>query len=174
MSKPVQAARLEHIELEKLRIRVGRLFAALQEAAAEIGSSRPGELMPPIDVCETKEAIRVQVELPGVSAASIDVVLTNSHLRISGKKRNGAPRGRAAHLCSERSYGNFSRIVPLQRWTVDVHGAVARLRQGVLTVWLPKLKDRRGAEFRVEIRDEDDLKTHGAASRKDAPSEIRE
>ena len=156
MSKPVQEARLEHLELERLRIRAGRLFAALQEAEAEIASPAPGCLLPPIDVCESEHAVRVQVELPGVMADSVEVVVTSAQLRISGKKKKSAPRGRAAHLCSERSYGQFSRIVPLQRWAVSVHDATAELRRGLLTVWLPKLNDRRGAEFRIEIREDEE------------------
>lgn len=155
MSKPVQAAGLEHIELERLRIRVGHLFAALQEAAAETVPLMPGALLPPIDLCETVEAIIVRVELPGVPAELIEVSLRHAQLRISGQKKKSASRGRAVHLCSERNYGQFSRIVPL-RWTVRVKEATAELRQGVLTVHLPKLKDRRGVEFRITIQEKDD------------------
>jgi len=55
-----------------------------------------------------------------------------------------------SHLCSERSYGHFNRVVPL-RWTISVKDATAELADGVLVIHLPKLKDRRGSEFRVPI-----------------------
>lgn len=155
MSKPVQAAGLEHIELERLRIRVGRLFAALQEAAAETAAAVPGMLLPPVDLCETKDEVVVRVELPGVEAEAVEVILTSTQLRVSGRKKKGAPRGRIAHLCSERSYGHFSRAVPL-RWAVSAPDATAELRQGVLTVRLPKLKDRRGVEFKVTVKGNDE------------------
>jgi HSP20 family molecular chaperone IbpA len=77
---------------------------------------------------------------------------------VSGEKRKtrSQPTRRIiAHLCSERNYGRFNRIIPLQRWVISVHEATAELRNGVLTVHLPKLKDRRGAEFRVPVKEED-------------------
>jgi len=57
-----------------------------------------------------------------------------------------------SHLCSERSYGRFSRIVPL-RWTVSVRDATAELANGMLLIRLPKIEDRRGVEFRISVKD---------------------
>jgi HSP20 family protein len=143
---------LKRIELERLRDGIGRLYAALQEAT-EAEAPEPGKWAPPVDLCETKDLITVRVELPGVSASQIKVGLTNTHLRICGEKKKRAPRNRIlSHLCSERSYGHFSRVLPL-RWTVNVGDATAELADGVLIVRLPKRKDRRGAEFKVAIQE---------------------
>ena len=63
------------------------------------------------------------------------------------------PRNRIlSHLCSERSYGKFSRIVPL-RWTVSIQDAEATIDNGMLTVRLPKIEDRRGVEFKIPVKD---------------------
>jgi HSP20 family protein len=145
-----QTTGLTRSELERLRGRVERLLAALEEAAEEIAPPVPGALLPPVDLCESDGAVTVRVELPGVEAEMLEVTLTNTHLRIAGRKKKGAPRGRAVHLCSERSYGHFNRVIPL-RWPVRIAEATAHLRNGVLTVSLPKLKDRRGAEFRITV-----------------------
>ena len=146
---------LKRIELERLRDGVGRLYAALQEATeAEVPVAGAG-WTPSVDLCETKDYITVRVELPGVTASQIKVGLTNTHLRICGEKRKRTPRNRViSHLCSERSYGHFSRVVPLH-WTINVNEATAELTDGVLTVRLPKRKDRRGAEFKIEVRESD-------------------
>lgn len=154
MSKPVPTPGLELIELEGLRRRVERLFTALQGAAEEATLPVPGTLVPPVDLCESDDAVTVRVEIPGVPAEALEVMLTSTQLRIVGKKKKSATRGRLVHLCSERSYGHVSRIVAL-RWPVSVRDATAELRQGVLTVRLPKLKDRRGAEFRITVTGED-------------------
>ena len=143
---------LERIELERLRERVGRLFAALSEVAGDVPEIAPGAWSPPVDVCETAEAVVVCVELPGVVADEIEVVLANGALRVAGAKKSRAPRGRVTHLCSERAYGKFCRTVPLRR-PVRTRGAQATLRDGLLTVTLPKLSERRGAEFRIEVRE---------------------
>jgi HSP20 family protein len=153
MVKAVHATGLERIELEKLRDRVGRLFAALQEATQADAPAIPGAWLPPVDLCETEDEIIVRVELPGVRASEIKVGLTSTRLSICGQKKKGAPRQRVlSHLCSERSYGPFSRTIPI-RWTVSVREATAELRGGILLIRLPKLKDRRGAEFKVPVKD---------------------
>ena len=144
---------LERIELERLRERVGRLFAVLSEAMGEAqDGATPGAWSPPADVCETAREVVVRVELPGVTASDVEVVLTGNALRVTGAKKSRAPRGRVTHLCSERAYGKFCRTVPL-RLPVRTRGARATLSDGLLTVTLPKLSERRGAEFRIEVKD---------------------
>jgi HSP20 family protein len=155
MIKAVQVTGLERLELERLRDRVGRLFDALQEATLADAPATPGEWSPPVDLCETADAVTVRVELPGVAASQIKVGLTGTHLRICGEKKKRTPRTRIiSHLCSERSYGHFSRTVPI-RWTIDVREATAELANGILMVRLPKRGDRRGAEFKVMIKEGD-------------------
>ncbi len=156
MIKAALATGLERLELERLRDRVGRLFDALQEATLTDAPAAPGAWSPPVDLCETAEAVTVRVELPGISASQVKVGLTGTHLRICGEKKKRTPRTRIiSHLCSERSYGHFSRTVPL-RWTIDVREARAELANGVLTVRLPKRRDRRGAEIKVTIKENDE------------------
>lgn len=141
---------LERIELERLRARVGRLFAALEEAAEMIAPHAPGGWLPPADVCETSDEVIVRVELPGVRADQVEVTLTNAHLQLAGRKRKGTKRGVTSHLCTERYYGEFTRLVPL-RWPVRAQEATARLRDGLLTVRLPKMKERRGSRFKIAV-----------------------
>jgi HSP20 family protein len=156
MIKTVRVTGLERIELERLRDRVGLLFSALQEATITDGPATPGAWSPPVDVCETKDAVTIRVEVPGVRAEHLKVGLTTAQLRICGEKKKRVPRNRiVSHLCSERTYGHFSRVVPL-RWTINVRSATAELANGVLLVRLPKLKDRRGAEFKVTIKENSD------------------
>ena len=112
-----------------------------------------GAWAPPVDLCEKEQAIWVRVELPGLNADQIQIGLTNTQLRIWGEKKRRVPQNRiVSHLCSERSYGRFSRIVPL-RWTVSVRDATAELANGMLLIRLPKIEDRRGVEFRISVKD---------------------
>ena len=151
MVKSVGAAGLERIELKRLTERVGRLFSVLQEAADAQQPAIAGAWAPPVDVCETPNAIHVRIELPGVTANQIKIGLNSSKLRIWGDKKKRNSRQRiSSHFCSERSYGQFNRVVPL-RWTISVKDATAELRNGVLLINLPKIKDRRGSEFKVPI-----------------------
>jgi HSP20 family protein len=151
MKKTVHATILDRAQLERLRGRVGRLFVALQEAS-EMAAGEAGAWLPPVDLCESDECVTVRIELPGVRAEQVEVSLTNEELRVRGRKRKGAPRGVTRHLCSERSFGQFARAIPL-RWPVQRDDATAALKDGVLTVRLPKLKERRGAEHRIEVKE---------------------
>ncbi len=153
MIKHVRASGLERLEVQQLRDRVGRLFAALQEAAEIDGPVVSGTWAPPVDLCESVAEIHIRVDLPGLAAEQIRIGLTNSQLRIWGEKKRSVPRNRiTSHLCSERNYGRFNRIVPL-RWTINVREASAELANGILLVRLPKTQDRRGREFKIAVKD---------------------
>ena len=154
MVKSVGAAGLERIELKQLAERVGKLYAVLREAA-EAELTPLAAFKPATDVCETTDAVYIRIELAGVSANQIKIALTNEKIHVYGEKKKRHPRQKViSHLCSERSYGRFSRVVPL-RWTVSVKGAEAELKGGVLLISLPKTKDRRGSAFKVPIKEID-------------------
>jgi HSP20 family protein len=151
MVKSVGAAGLERIELQRLTERIGRLFSVLQEAAEAQLPAVAGAWSPPVDLCETTKAIYVRIELPGVRAAQVKIGLNSSKLHIRGEKKKRQTRQRiVSHLCSERTYGNFDRVVPL-RWTISVKDATAELANGLLVIRLPTIQERRGSEFKVPI-----------------------
>jgi HSP20 family protein len=153
MIKPIRATGLERLELQRLRDRVGRLYAALQEAMEAESPLVSGAWAPPVDLCETSDAIFVRIELPGVASEQINIGLSNTKLRLWGEKKRRAARRRiVSYLCSERSYGKFSRVVHL-RWTISVRDASAEMANGILHIRLPKLQDRRGGEFSVKVKD---------------------
>ena len=158
MIKPVRATGLERLELQRLRDRVGRLYAALQEATEADDPIASEAFAPPVDLCEATEAIYVRMELPGLKADEINIGLTSSRLRVWGEKKRHPTRKRIiSHLCSERSYGRFSRVVPL-RWPVSVRDGTAELKNGILLIKLPKITDRRGVEFKVVVKDASPVK----------------
>jgi len=151
--KPIRATGLERLELHRLRDRVGRLYAALQEATVAEDPLASETWSPPVDLCETADAIVLCIELPGLTAEQIKIGATTTQLRIWGEKKRRVARNKIlSHLCSERSYGKFSRLVPL-RWTVSVRNATAEVANGILTVKLPKIEDRRGVEFQIPVTD---------------------
>src|SRR6266851_10053414 len=104
MIKPVRATGLERLELQRLRDRVGRLFAALQEATEADDPLASEAWAPPVDLCETADMIVLHVELPGVTQEQIKIGATNTQLRLWGEKKRRATRNKIlSHLYSERS-----------------------------------------------------------------------
>ena len=152
MVKSIGAAGLERIEIKQLAERVGKLYSVLREAA-EAELTPLAAFKPPTDVCESAEAVWIRIELPGVSANQIKIALASDKVRVYGEKKKRSPRQKVlSHLCSERNYGRFSRVVPL-RWTISVKDTKAELKDGVLMIRLPKTRDRRGSEFKVPIKE---------------------
>ena len=153
MVKNVGAAGLERIELRRLTERIGKLYSVLHEAAEAESTPLAGAWIPAVDVCETVEAICIRIEVPGVSASQIRIALNGDKVRIYGEKKKRSVRQRIiSHLCSERNYGRFNRVVPL-RWTISIKDTKAELKNGVLLIYLPKIKDRRGSEYRIPINE---------------------
>jgi HSP20 family protein len=105
---------------------------------------------PSADVMETREEIRVSVELPGMRPEDIEVNLENNILTITGEKREERKeddREDRWHL-SERRYGRFTRSFVLPR-DVDQDRIHAGFEHGVLTVAIPKSEKAKAR--RIEI-----------------------
>ena len=72
---------------------------------------------------------------------------------LSGERRARRTGPGSSFLCLERPYGRFERAIPVEV-PVDVARATATLRGGLLTVFLPRLRERRGRETVVPIERE--------------------
>jgi len=148
---PVKDVRPETLELKRLKSRVERLFSALEEAI-EVGSPDSfNSFSPTIDLCETAEAVRVSVEVPGVQPGNINLTVTAKDICIEGEKKHSQHTEKAtSHLCCERQYGVFRRRINL-RWAININETTAELKNGTLTIRLPKLTDRRGKSVRIPV-----------------------
>lgn len=141
-------------ELIALQKEVNRLFEQLAQIdQAETGMA-PGEWCPPVDIVESEENLVVKVETPGLSSEDVSVAFKGSKLIVSGEKKEAREPEAASYLCLERSFGKFSRTVYIDQ-AVEFTKATAEMRQGVLTVTMPMLKDRRGSEIRLAVQDKD-------------------
>src|SRR5438045_6611578 len=97
----VRTIGLKRLEIERLRERLGRMLAALQEALSDSAVPAPGVWSPLFDLAECADAVHIAIELPGVRAEEIGLTLTNTELRLAGQKKRRALRGQTTHLCSE-------------------------------------------------------------------------
>jgi len=114
----------------------------------------PGsEWSPGVDVFEARERLVVVVEVPGLTPDSLRVVFRERELVLSGERRVRRTGPGSSFLCLERPHGRFERAIPIEA-PVDVARATATLRGGLLTVSLPRLRERRGRETVVPIERE--------------------
>lgn len=95
------------------------------------------QLMPRMDVQETKSAVELTVELPGISLNDVKIEFEDDILTISGEKKSEKETKEKNCRVSERTYGVFSRSIALPR-NVDGDKIKASMSDGVLTITAPK------------------------------------
>jgi HSP20 family protein len=145
--------RTAHLDLALLRREVHQLL----ERLADLDRSEPpsnGEWTPSVDVFESHGKLTIVAEVPGLTAEGLRVMFRDRHLVIAGERKERQPAGSASFLCMERPQGRFTRMVTLDV-PVDVRSAEARLSGGLLTVTIPRLKDRRGRATVIVVQRED-------------------
>lgn len=98
---------------------------------------------PRVDVTDTGKEVEVAVELPGIDEKDIQVRISKDSLTISGEKREQHERRERNVYYAERSYGAFSRSIPLPPG-IETDNADASFTKGVLTVKLPKTAQTEG------------------------------
>jgi HSP20 family protein len=93
---------------------------------------------PRIDAVRTEEPdeLRVVVELPGIDAGDVSIVVHERALVVSGRRRPLQPEGPHSYHLLEIPYGPFERRIGLP---VDVDPGTARATydRGLLVVTLP-------------------------------------
>lgn len=99
--------------------------------------NRLGGFNPKVDVTENDKEIKISAELPGMDEKDIDVSLQKDVLTIKGEKKEEKEDKGKDYYRMERSYGSFSRSVPLQV-DVETDKIEAKFKKGVLSITLPK------------------------------------
>jgi HSP20 family protein len=135
-------------EIGELAEEARRIFAELDRT---VDAARlTGQCSPAIDVYETEGALEISVELPGVDAEAVRIIVKESTVLIVGEKVPRRGRGDANFHLVERGFGLFARTVSLAT-PCNAAAAAATLIAGELRITLPKIGDRRGRVLRVPI-----------------------
>jgi HSP20 family protein len=108
-----------------------------------------GEWAPSMDISETKDSLVVKVEVPGMEEKDIKVSLQENLLTITGEKRQEKEEKDERYHRVERSYGSFTRGVRLPV-AVDASRVMAKFKNGLLTVTLPKTPAAKGTTIPIK------------------------
>jgi HSP20 family protein len=116
-----------------------RDLLALQEQIGQlVGTDAPG-WTPPVDLYETSGAFVLTAELPGLSRSDIEIHAEESRIVIRGERAGHVPCEQYHRV--ERGHGRFSRTFLLPE-PIDVESVAADLKDGLLTVTIPKAAGR--------------------------------
>lgn len=139
-------------ELEDMRSRLMRAFdlpSPLRWAGEDLS---PAVWAPSVDVKETEEEFIIHVDLPGVKPEDVDLQVTGDNVVIKGERKFEQEQEKEGYHRIERSYGSFQRAFTLNT-PVKADEISAGLKDGVLTVKLPKAAEARSRK--IEIKSEE-------------------
>ena len=118
------------------------LLALHEHIGQLVGAEAPGWI-PPVDLYETPIEFVLTAELPGLSRDQIDIHVEEFRVVVRGA-RTAIPGGDISseqfHRV-ERGHGRFSRAFALPE-PIDIDRVRADLKDGVLTITIPKAIDR--------------------------------
>jgi HSP20 family protein len=138
---------------------IGSLFREVEKTFEDFARRTPFRgfaetaLAPKVDVAESKDAVDVTAELPGVDEKDIDVSVAEGVLTIRGEKkseRDEHDKEKNWHVI-ERSYGAFARAIALP-FDPDMNKIDAKFEKGVLRVHLPKSPEVAKKSKKIEIK----------------------
>jgi HSP20 family protein len=129
-------------ELDSIFADYNRVLPTLAEVGARI---------PALNIAETKDAIEITTELPGVDEKDINVSLDDNRLVISGEKKQESDRTDKEWHVVERSYGAFHRAIALP-FEPNEASIEAHFDKGVLHLKVKKPAEVEKAKKTIEIK----------------------
>ncbi len=98
-------------------------------------STGPQGWTPAVDLCETANAFILTAELPGVTRDQVRIDIRDGRLTLQGRREARVSCEQYHQV--ERGHGEFCRSFVLPQ-AVDTTGIAAEMRDGVLTITVPK------------------------------------
>ena len=137
-------------EFEEFRIRARHYFEDAHLAATGGEAPGAGEWAPAVDVYETADRIVIAAEIAGVRREEVSIEVEGEILTLRGRRPPGRSGVAAeSYRRMEVPSGSFERSFRLPFAAAEA-GVEAVLRDGVLTVTVPRHPPSRGRRIAVE------------------------
>jgi HSP20 family protein len=139
-------------ELERL---FERLQRQIDSASRDLESGEPFDLlMKPFgsmaaDLVEEDDEFVVTVDLPGFDRDEVDVRVADHSLTIDAEHAESSEAEEKSYLRRERRRESMHRSIHLPA-EVDSEGVSARMKNGVLTITLPKVETDDAKQIEIE------------------------
>ena len=137
--------------LANMEREVERMIRAFFSEFRESLALRRGQPSPLVDIYESKDSIRIIVELSGLGREDIELYVTSDMVIIEGEKKGDEVAGeRRKYICLDREFGHFRRVLEVPG-AVDTGQIKAIMQEGILSISLPKIVDRRKRRRKITI-----------------------
>jgi HSP20 family protein len=104
--------------------------------------------VPTADIYETEDALRVDLEMPGVSKSNVDVRVEDGVLTVEGRLDFSKYQG-LQPLYTEYNIGHYSRTFRIST-QIDQNKIGAEMKDGVLSLILPKVEEAKPRTIQVK------------------------
>ncbi|NOD45713.1 MULTISPECIES: Hsp20/alpha crystallin family protein [unclassified Ruegeria] len=126
-------------------------WPSLYEPLRQAGTHVSEWLAPASEASGSEDTYRISVELPGVAEGDIDLSVHDGVVTLKGEKQTEREEKGETWFFSERQYGSFSRSFRLPP-DADAGSVDAHLKDGVLTITIPKVAPKKSEGTKVQIR----------------------
>ena len=139
-------------ELERLLERMSRQFddaSRMWTSEEPFGRLTSGTESIAIDLVDRDDEFVATVDLPGFERDDVDIQVTDHTLRIEAEHEEVLDEEEERFLRHERRHESTHRSIRIPE-EVDKEGVKARMKNGVLTVTLPKLEVEEARKIEIE------------------------
>lgn len=143
-SEPEEA---ERESVRKLTPKKGGKELRTEPEEELLSESEDGELA--VDVYQTPDDIVLKTMVAGVRPEDLDLSITRDMVTIKGKREESHEVENEDFFHKELYWGSFSRTVLLPQ-EIDVEGAEASEKHGLLIIKLPKIDKDRQTKLKVK------------------------
>ena len=140
----------ENPEIEVELVKASTMALPKSKVEAEINDfmeEAEGQLT--VDVYQTPSEIIIQSTVAGVAPDDLDIAITNDSVTIKGRREKSEKIKDEDYFYQECYWGKFSRTIILPQ-EVDAENASAGMKNGVLTIRLPKLEREKTKKLKVK------------------------
>ena len=106
--------------------------------------------IPATDLVETDDHFVLKADLPGLTAADVNVEVKDNVLTLSGERKAEHEDKREGYVRVERAFGSFRRSLRLPEG-VDPEAVQATFDNGVLEVRIPKPEERKPRKVEIQV-----------------------
>ncbi len=133
-------------EIRRMHEYMEQMFSSFPMFDNRFGSE---VLSPFVDVIEESDKIIVTTDLPGIDRENIELSLRDNSLIINAGQGKEEEAKKEGYIRKERALMQYYREIPLTNGVTE-NGASAQLKNGVLTVTLPKLSQLAERKIMIE------------------------
>jgi HSP20 family protein len=131
--------------MDRLNTAMNRLFDGAPTRGTQVAWN------PAVDVSEDKEKIVLTADLPGLQEKDVDIQIEKDVLTLRGERAIERSTDSEHYRRFERVAGAFVRAFTLPP-TVDTEKVAAALKDGVLTLTLPKKPEAQPKKISVKVQ----------------------